>query len=310
MENNLAEQLRKKTLILLENSVSSDYPPKNKYFSPDDKYYFENESFTKPINDGVTFGSYFFMKIAIYEKINQTKIGEFLTNHIELEHLWLTKEGKSYLYLVELRNGISVFDLTERTLYTHISKNDWQQIHKYYLSPNVEKLAVIKYSNSGFLLEVFDCSEPTQLPYSVLFKKHLTEANGHYVESIVWLDNFNFDIITKEQIRLGKAFLKVKVIGVIDDGFRVKCSFNDIYGKEYICFEKNQAMFDFMPDENTIWPLNGAVDVHLIRKFAKNGQNYAVISAEVEEGYHNSGEIEVFQNQIDTYWYYKKDPLE
>jgi hypothetical protein len=305
MVNNLAEQFRKETLLLLENSVLSDYPPKNRYFSPDNQYYFENESFTKPIDDGRTFGSHFLMKIKIYENITKTKIAEFITNHPELEHLWLTKDGKSYLYLVEFRNGISVFDLTEKKLTTYISKNDWQQICKYYPSPDLEKLAIIKYSNNGFLLETYDISDTTKLPYPILFKKHLTESNGHYVESIIWQDNFNFDVITKEQIRLGKAFLKVKVIGIVDDGFRLRCSFNDIYGKEYICFEKTQAMLNFMPDENTIWPLDGAVDVHLIRKFSKNQQNYAVISAEIDEDYHNSGEIEVLQNQIDTYWYYK-----
>jgi hypothetical protein len=305
MENNLAEQFRKETLFRFENSIKSDYPPKNKYFSPDNKYFFENETYTKPIDDGITFGSYFFMKIAIYDNINQTKIGEFLTNHIDLDHLWFANKSQYFLYLAEIKNGISVFDLTKKTLHSYITKDDWQQIYKYYPSPDFEKLAIIKYSNIGYSLEVFDCSEPDQLPYAILYKKQLTEPNAHYVESIIWQDHFNFDIITKEEVRLGKVFLKVKVVGVSDEGFMVECRFKDIYDKEYICFEKAQAMFNFMPDENTIWPIESTIDVHLFRKFSRNQQKIASISANLGLRNELSGEIEVPQSEVGTYWYYK-----
>jgi hypothetical protein len=302
---NVANRLREETLTQFQGSIIHDNFPKNRHFSPNNQFYFKSETFSKPICDGVTFGSYFFVKIEIFENQSQTKIGEILTNYHETTHLWMSKSNTDYLFLAEFQFGISVFNLTTKTLNSFVSEDDWQQISGYYTSPDFDKLAIVKFSNSGYSLEVFDCSETMNLPYPILFKKHLTGANGHYIESINWQDNFLFDILTKEQIRLGKVMLKVEVIAILEEDSIVECRFKDIYDKQYTCFEKAQAMLTFIPDENTHLPINGFVDVDLVSRHTKNSQNLAFIIAQIDADYHASDKIEVLENQLETYWYYK-----
>ncbi len=305
IEINITEEIRKETLERFKSSKKYEYLPKNKYFSPDEKYYFEAETYIKPIDDGITYGNYFFLKIRIFETKFNTKIGAFLTNSPDVFHLWLSKAENHYLFLSEFRNGFSVFNLTSPKLESYISKNDWQQITQYHPSPDGNKLGVIKYSNNGYSLEILDCSEPMTLPLTTLYKKHLTEANSHYVENINWIDSFQFDIITKEQIRLGKVSVKVKVVSIADEGHRLQCVFKDVFGREYTCYEKTEAMLNFTPNQDTKWPLFSAIDVYLVRKYIENGQKLAVISTNINKDNQDSGEITVLENQLETYWYYK-----
>jgi hypothetical protein len=300
---NIATQIRQETLLHFEGSKEVEHSPKTRVFSPNQHYYFDATTYSKPIDNGVTFGSYFTTKIEIYDNKTQEKIGQFLRNDSYSYHCWLEIEETEYLFLSEFQYGMSIYNLTEKKFKSAIDSENGHQIIQYHPSPDLLKMAVVEYGNyPNFRISVYDISRPMNLPYPLVYKENIVD--NQYVESVKWLDGMYLDVLYRKEIRIGKTLLKVEVFEIFDDNFMLKCRFKDIHGKEYICSEKVQAMIGSV-DENTKFPFEGAVDVGLIKKYTLNKQKIGTIGIDVGTSFHEAHIIDVFDNQLETYWYYK-----
>jgi hypothetical protein len=300
---NIQDKIREETLLHFEGSKEVEHQPKRRVFSPNQKYYFDATTYSKPIDNEVTFGSYFTTKIEIYDNKSQEKIFEFLRNDSYSYHCWLEIEETEYLFLSEFQNGMSIINLTEKKYKSFVESEYGQQIIQYYPSPDLMNMAVVKYGNyPRFEIAVYDISRPMILPYPLVYRDAVSDMQE--VESLKWLDGMYVDVVYREQVRIGKTLLKVEVFEVFDDNFMLRCRFKDIHGKEYVCTEKVQAMIGSV-DENTKFPLAGAVDVGLIKKYTLNKQKIATIGVDLGAQYYKAQIIDVFDNQLETYWYYK-----
>ncbi len=298
--NEFIEYTRNEVRGSFQGSFAEDYPTKTKYFSPDKKYFFDMEVFSKPM---ITFGNHFFAKIAIFDAHSQEKIFDVLNNHSKDHHQWLEIEGKTYLFFAEFATGMTVYNLTEKKCQSFIGAEDRHQIIQYYPSPDLMNMAVVRYGNYPRCeIAVYDISRPMILPYPLVYRDAVAETQE--VESLKWLDGMYLDVVYREQIRIGKTLLKVEVFEVFDDDFWLRCRFKDIHGKEYVCTEKVQAMIGSV-DEHTKFPFSGAVDVGLIKKYTLDKQKIATIGVDLGAQFYEAQIIDVFDNQLETYWYYK-----
>jgi hypothetical protein len=302
---NIETQIREETLRHFQGSKEVGHEPKRRVFSPNQKYYFDATTYSKPIDDGVTFGNYFTTKIEIFDNLNKEKMFEFLRNDAYSPHLWLEIEGTAYLLLSEFQYGMSVFNLIERRFKSSIGSEDRHQIIEYYPSPDLLKMAVVEVQYGNFpkyRVSIYDISRPFVLPYPLVYKSDV--ADNQRVESLKWLDGMYVDVLYREEIRIGKTSLKVEVFEVFDDDFMLRCRFKDIHGKEYICTEKVQAMIGSI-DENTKFPFMGSIDVGLIKKYTLSKQKIGTISVDLGFEFHEAHNIDVYENQLETYWYHK-----
>jgi hypothetical protein len=300
----MQDKIREETLRRFQGSKEVEHQPKTRVFSPNQKYYFDATTYSKPIDDGVTFSSYFTTKIEIYDNKTQEKILEFLRNDAYSYHYWLEIEEIEYLFLSEFKNGLSVFNLTEKKFKSDIDSENSHQIIQYFPSPDLMNMAVVKHGNyPRFEIAVYDISRPMILPYPLVYRDAVSDRQE--VELLTWLDGMYVDVVYREQIRIGKTLLKIEVFEAFDNDFWLKCRFKDIYGKEYICTEKVQATIGSV-DKNTKFPFASAVDVGLIKKYTLNKQKIATIRVAVA-GHYEAQIIDVFDNQLETYWYYKNN---
>jgi hypothetical protein len=302
---NIETNIRQETVLHFQGSKEVDYEPKRRVFSPNLKYYFDATTYSKPIDNGVTFGNYFTTKIEIFDNQNKEKVFEFLRNNAYSHHYWLEIEDTEYLFLSEFESGMSVFNLTERKLKSYVDSEDRHQIIQYYPSPDLLKMAVVQvqYGNyPKYRVSIYDISRPFVLPYPLVYKDDVSD--NQRVESLKWLDGMYVDVLYREEIRLGKTSLKVEVFETFDDAFMLRCRFKDIHGKEYICTEKVQAMIGSV-DKNTKFPFMGSVDVGLIKKYTLNKQKIGTIGVDLGSEFYEAQIIDVFENQLETYWYYK-----
>jgi hypothetical protein len=291
--------------INFKGSQPVEYPPKMKYFSPDEKYFFQMEVFSKPIDDGITFGNYFFSKIDIFNTHSQEKIFGILNNHSENHHQWLTNDGKTYLFFAEFEKGITVYNLTDKTQNTYLKEDSHHQIIQYFPSPDALKMATVEYGLQEFQILIYDISKPMELPFPVVFRKKIEDSNGKHIKAINWGGSGNIEIIHHEQIQICNTSLKVQVVGISEDKYCGKCQFEDIDGKVYFCYEKLESLFGFFVDENTIFPIESGVSVNIIEIFTQKEQKIATVSVEIDYLFFNVININVFENQLHTYWYHK-----
>jgi hypothetical protein len=301
---NIETQIREETLRHFQGSKEVEHEPKRRVFSPNQKYYFDATTYSKPIDNGVTFGNYFTTKIEIFDNLNKEKVFEFLRNDAYSYHLWLEIEGTEYLFLSEFEQGMSVFSLTESKFKSHINSEDSHQIIEYYPSPDLLKMAAVQvqYGNCPkYRVSIYDISRPFVLPYPLVYQDDVSD--NQRVESLKWLDGMYVDVLYREEIRIGKTSLKVEVFEVFDDDFMLRCRFKDIHGKEYICTEKVQAMIGSV-DENTKFPFMGSVDVGLVKKYTLNKQKIGTIGVDLGSEFYEAQIIDVYENQLETYWYY------
>jgi hypothetical protein len=300
---NIETQISAETLLRFQGSEAIQHEPYKRVFSPNKKYFFDATTYSKPIENGVTFGNYFTTKIEIFDNQNQEKIYQFLRNDAYSYHYWLEIEDIEYLFLSEFQYGISIYNLTEKKFQSYINSENGHQIIKYYPSPDSLKMAVVQYGNCpNFRVSIYDISEPMNMPYPLVYKKNVSD--NQYVESLKWLDSMYIEVVYQEEIRIGKTSLKVEVFEVFDDDFWLKCHFKDIYGNAYQCTEKVQAMIGSF-DENTKFPFMGSVDVVLIKKYTLNKQKICTISVDLGSSYSEAQTIDVYENQLETYWYHK-----
>jgi hypothetical protein len=91
---NIETQIRQETLLHFEGSKEVEHMPKIRIVSPNQKYCFDATTYSKPIDDGITFGFYFTTKIEVYDNKTQEKIFEFLRNDPYAYHCWLEIEER------------------------------------------------------------------------------------------------------------------------------------------------------------------------------------------------------------------------
>ncbi len=144
---NIESKIREETLRHFEGSTEVEHAPKSRIFSPNKNYYFDATTYSKPIDNGVTFGFYFTTKIEIYDNKTEEKIFQFLRNDSYSYHCWLEIEETEYLFLSEFQNGMSVYNLTEKKFKSHIDSEYINQIIKYYPSHYLMNIAVVRYGN-------------------------------------------------------------------------------------------------------------------------------------------------------------------
>jgi hypothetical protein len=300
---NIEAQIREETFLHFQGSEEIQHEPYERVFSPNQKYYFDATTYSKPIDNGVTFGNYFTTKIEIFDNQNQEKIFQFLRNNPYSYHNWLIIEEIEYLFLSEFQYGISIYNLTEKKFQSYIDSENGHQIIKYYPSPDYLKMAVVQFGNyPNFRVSIYDISEPMNMPYPIVYKKDIYD-NLH-VESLKWLESMYVEVVYKEEIRIGKTSLKVEAFEVFGDDFWLKCRFRDIHGNTYQCTEKVQAMIGSI-DGNTKFPMEGFVDVGFIKKYTLNNQKICTISVDLDSSFSEAQTIDVYENQLETYWYHK-----
>jgi hypothetical protein len=302
--DNIINFTRNKTSSNFEGSLPVDYPPKTTYFSPDKKYFFEMTVFSKPIDDGVTFGNYFFAKIEIFDKESQAMLFQTLHNHSAEAHQWVEISGKDYLFFAEFQNGMTTYNLTDKTQKSYLAEGCQHHIIQYFPSPDGLKMATVHYGLQELLILLYDISKPMDLPYPVVFKQKIEDNNGKQVKTIDWHGD-SINIIHHEYVQVCRTSIKVQVIDVFDDKFSGKCRFEDMHGNEYYCYEKWQAMFGFMPDENTVFPLESSYTVEVKATYIKNNQQIALV--QIDSGYYRP-EIQLFEvlaSELETYWYHQ-----
>lgn len=304
MENYI-EASRKSINVNFNGSSTVEYPPKTKYFSPDGNYFFELEVYSKPIDDGFTFGSYFISKVEIYNNHSQEKLFETLNNHIENFHQWLTVDGKTYLFFAEFEKGITLYNLTDKIQNSYLTAASNYQIIQYFASPDALKMATVEYGLQEYLIIVYDISNLREVPFPIVFRKKIEDSNGKYIKAINWNNSEGIEIILHEQIQICNTSLKVQVVGLSDDKFRAKCRFEDINGKEYFCYEKLESLFSYRVDENTVFPIDSSMSVSIKEIFTSNRQKVATIWADIGINNFDEINIQVFENQLNTYWYHK-----
>jgi hypothetical protein len=301
----IAIYTRNKTSGNFQGSLPVDDLPNKTYFSPDKKYFFEMAVFSKPINGGVTFGSYFFAKIEIFERESQKMIFETLHNHSSEAHQWVEVGGKTYLFFAEFQNGMTVYNVTDKTQNSFLAEDSHYQIIQYFPSPDALKMATVEYGLQNLLVKIYDISKPIDLPFPVVYHKIIENNNGKQVKTIDWHGSGYIDIVHHEQIQICRTSLKVQVIDISDDKFSGKCRFEDIHGNEFYLYEKWQGMFGFEADENTVFPLESSISVEIIELYTKNNQKIAHVN--VDLGYYRveTQLIEVLESQLETYWYHQ-----
>ena len=213
-------------------------------------------------------------------------------------HSWLEIDGKEYLFLPETKRGISVFDLTNRTLHSFETERAYEEIVNFYPSPNGLYMGVLLYGHfPKFRVAVYDLSKPTVLPYKEIFTKNL---DVHvYVEKIE-CNNGNVNIICSENHRFSTPFLHVKIQGTTDVEYRLRCEFQDIHDTLHTCSEKNEAMLDYVVDENTPVPIDSFVNADVVSYRTEKGRKIYKISGDIS--YDSAPKvdfIEVFEAQIE-----------
>ncbi len=300
---NIESKIREETLRHFEGSKEVEHISRYRVFSPNRKYFFDTITYSKPIDNGVTFGYYFTTKIDIYDTKNQEKLFEFLRNDPYSYHHWLEIEEIDYLFLSEFQDGMSVYNLTEKKFESYIGAEDRHQILQYYPSPDKQKMAVVKCGLNDLVIEILDMSEPMRLPYPIVYKMEV-DRNTHIIDTIIWKNSVDIDVNYKHQIRIGKNLLKVEVFEAFDDNFWLKCRFKDIHGKEYVCTEKAQAMIGFV-DENTKFPISSYFDVEIVKKYTLNNEKICTVAIDLGSPYANVHMIDVFDTEIETNWYFK-----
>jgi hypothetical protein len=294
--NNITTYTRNKTSGNFKGSRLVDYPPKTRHFSPDKKYCFDMTIFSKPIDYGMTFGNYFFAKIEIFDNENEKILFERLNNHSQDVHQWLIIDSKTYLFFAEFQQGMSVYNLTDKTQNSYLAAESHAQIIQYFPSPDALKMATVQYGLQNLEVVVYDISKPMMdLPYPAVFKQ---------VKTVDWHGD-SINIVHDEYVQVCRTSIKIQVVCVTDDYFTGKCRFEDIHGKEYFGYEKWQAMFGFMADENTVFPLESGLTVQIVKVFTKNNQKIATISVEIGYLTHETITIDVYENQLSTYWYHQ-----
>jgi hypothetical protein len=297
--------IRNKTIGNFQGSLPVDDLPNKTYFSPDKKYFFEMSVFSKPIDDGITFGNHFFAKIEIFEKESQKMIFETLHNYSLDAHEWMDIGGKTYLFFAEFQNGMTVYNLTDKTQNSFLAGDNHYQIIQYFPSPDGLKMATVEYGLQNLAVKIYDISKPMDLPFPVVYHKIIENNNGKQVKTIDWHGSGYINIVHHEQIQICRTSLKVQVVDISDDKFSGKCRFEDIHGNEFYLYEKWQGMFGFEADENTVFPLESSISVEIIEQYIKNNQKIAHIN--VDLGYYRSEThlIEVLESQLETYWYHQ-----
>ncbi len=292
--NEFVTSTRKEVSGSFQGSSAVDYPPKTKYFSPDKRYFFEIEVFSKPIDDGITFGNYFFSKIVIFDTHSQEKIFDALNNHANDCHQWLAIEGKTYLFLAEFATGMTVYNLTDKTQNSDLKEDSHHQIIQYFSSPDALKMATVEYGLQELVVLIYDISKPMDLPYPIVYKKNLGDSNAKSVQTIDWRSGSGIGISLQEEIQVCNTSIKVQVIGVAEDQWRGISRFEDIDGKAYFVKEKLEAMLSFLPDENTVFPLESGISVNIDKIYTRNGQKIATISIDMGDEYGDVQKIDVF----------------
>ena len=307
MIKNKIETIKKETKRHFKGSEPCDYPMSITVVSPSKNYFFQADFFQKKTDDGITSGNYYFTKIAVFDNETKAEIGNYLTNNgatyssedgMTTIHSWLEIDGKEYLFLPETKHGISVFDLTNRTLHSFEMANAYEEIVNFYPSHNGLYMAVLLYGHfPKFRVAVYDLSNPTVLPYKEIFTKNLDDHI--YVEKIE-CNNGNVNIIYSENHSFSTPFLKVKIQGTTDVESRLRCEFQDIRGTTYMCSEKNEAMLDYVVDENTPVPIDSFVNADVVSYRTENGRKIYKISGDISyDSAPKVGFIEVFEEQIE-----------
>ncbi len=288
-----------------QGSNAVDYPPKTKYFSPDKKYFFEMEVFSKPMDDGITFGNHFFAKIAIFEAHNQVRIFDALNNHSNDAHHWLEIDGKTYLFFAEFAQGMTVYNLTDKTQNSDLKADSQHQIIQYFPSPDGLKLATVEYGLQELVVFIYDISKPMDLPFPIVYKKNLGNSNAKSIKTIDWLGGSGIELVLHESVQVCNTSIKVQVVGVAEDKWRGVCRFEDIDGKEHFAKEKLEAMLRFLPDENTVFPLESGISVNIEKIYTRNGQKIATVFIDMGYEFDEAQKFDVFEHQLSTYWYHK-----
>lgn len=135
----------------------------------------------------------FFTKIEVYkndtdENATDEKICEYVRNEDRPLIEWIEKDGIDYLICPEDFLGQSILDLTNRNLYSFSFENDAYKEHPaaefiwraVFPSLDKSKLAVFgSYLGSPWYTIVFDFSNPTSLPYPILFIERDKSPRGN-----------------------------------------------------------------------------------------------------------------------------------
>lgn len=154
-------------------------------------YYFETQQYSQSNPDR----NWVVTKIQIGHIEKDGSFFEYLTDHEDIAFAWIYADQKDYLILPECLGGQSVFDVSERKLYSNYSVEDpfiWQHIVP---SPNQNLLAVEGcYKGYPSELLVYDCSNITSLPYPVKFR---TTLPGQF-QLKEWFDEENLVLTDKE----------------------------------------------------------------------------------------------------------------
>ncbi|MEY4905145.1 MAG: hypothetical protein RLZZ292_2960, partial [Bacteroidota bacterium] len=239
-----------------------------------------------------------------FDNESQEKVFEALNNHSQDAHQWLVIDGKTYLFFAEFQEGMSIYNLTDKTQQSYLAEKSHFQIIQYFPSPDALKMATVQYGLQNLEVLVYDISKPMELPYPLAFKKIIEYSNGKQVKTIDWHGD-SINIVHDEYVQVCSTSIKVQVVGVTDDYFTGKCRFEDMHGNEYFGYEKWQAMFGFMADENTVFPLESGLTVQVVKVFTENNQKIATISLEIGYLTHETITIDVYENQLSTYWYHQ-----
>jgi len=112
-------------------------------------------------------------KIEIWELETQRILATYFSDSDTFGSAWLQRDGRDYLLLPEFSDGQSVFDVSQKTLHSHLDPDDrflWLAI---FPSPNGRRVAVGGcYWACPFEVRVYDLGRITELPYPLLFMQH------------------------------------------------------------------------------------------------------------------------------------------
>ena len=208
---------------------------KNVHISPGAKYYaFATEYYREErmppvyisLGDNVypvTERNFRFSKIEVYENATDEtatdeKICEYVRNEDRPLIEWVEKDGVDYLICPEDFQGQSILDLTNRKLYSFSFEEGanaeypaddfiWCAV---FPSPDKNKLAVFGCNwGTPYYTTVFDFSNPTSLPYPVLFEEVDKFCDGNLRG---WKDDST--LIIEEDISGEK---QISLINILED---------------------------------------------------------------------------------------------
>lgn len=163
-------------------------------------YYFETQQFRQ--ND--TNRNWIITKIQIGHIEKDGYFFEYLTDNEDTYSAWIYKDKKDYLLLPEFQGGQSIFDVSEKKLYSFYSEKDpfvWTSI---FISPDKTKLAVTGcYKACPFEIVIYDCTNLTELPYPCIHRQ-LLDDNFEIKE---WTDNKTIALLSYNKKE--KQFVKI-----------------------------------------------------------------------------------------------------